>query len=222
VLKRFVGILLMTSTLTTAGAALAQSADADASGPDARAKAMVDAMTLDERIGLLRTQAGFGLLSLGVPLPPSVPESMRKSTPPGALGSAGYVPAIERVGMPAQQMSDASLGVGNLGGFLRRGDEATSLPATLALAATFDPDLALAAGEMLGAEAHAKGFNIQLAGGVNLTREPRNGRNFEYAGEDPLLAGQIVGAQVAGIQSRHVVSTCWPSRSPSRAASRAR
>jgi beta-glucosidase len=82
-------------------------------------------------------------------------------------------------------MSDASLGVGNLGGFLRSGDEATSLPATLALAATFDPDLALAAGEMLGAEAHAKGFNIQLAGGVNLTREPRNGRNFEYAGEDP-------------------------------------
>jgi len=202
VLKRFVGILLMTSTLTTAGAALAQVSD-----PDSRAKAMVDAMTLDEQIGLLRTQAGFGLLSLGIPLPPSVPESMRKSTPPGALGSAGFVPGVERVGMPAQQMSDASLGVGNLGGFLRRGDEATSLPATLALAATFDPELAQAAGDMLGAEAHAKGFNIQLAGGVNLTREPRNGRNFEYAGEDPLLAGQIVGAQVAGIQGRHVVST---------------
>jgi beta-glucosidase len=207
VLKRFVGLLLMTSTLTTAGAAFAQVATSEAMGPDARAKAMVDALTLDEQIGLLRTQAGFGLLSLGVPLPPSVPESMRKSTPPGALGSAGYVPPIERLGMPAQQMSDASLGVGNLGGFLRRGDEATSLPATLALAASFDPDLALAAGEMLGAEAHAKGFNIQLAGGVNLTREPRNGRNFEYAGEDPLLAGAIVGAQVAGIQSRHVVST---------------
>jgi beta-glucosidase len=202
VLKRFVGLLLMTSTLTTAGAALAQVAD-----PDARAKAMVDAMTLDEQIGLLRTQAGFGLLSLGVPLPPSIPQSMRKATPPGALGSAGYVPGVERLGMPAQQMSDASLGVGNLGGFLRRGDEATSLPATLALASTFDPDLAQAAGDMLGAEAHAKGFNIQLAGGVNLTREPRNGRNFEYAGEDPLLAGQIVGAQVAGIQGRHVVST---------------
>lgn len=200
--KRFVGLLLMTSTLTTAGVAVAQASD-----PDARAKAMVDAMTLDEQIGLLRTQAGFGLLSLGIPLPPTVPESMRKSTPPGALGSAGYVAGVERVGMPAQQMSDASLGVGNLGGFLRRGDEATSLPATLALAATFDPELAQKAGDMLGAEAHAKGFNIQLAGGVNLTREPRNGRNFEYAGEDPLLAGQIVGAQVAGIQGRHVVST---------------
>jgi beta-glucosidase len=81
------------------------------------------------------------------------------------------------------------------------------LPASLALAATFDPELAREAGRMIGTEAHAKGFNIQLAGGVNLTREPRNGRNFEYAGEDPLLSGVIVGEQIAGIQSRHVIST---------------
>lgn len=175
--------------------------------PDERARLMVAAMTLDEQISLLRTQPGFGLLSLGVPLPPTVPESMRKHTPPGALGSAGFVAGIPRVAMPAQQMSDASLGVANLGGFLRRGDESTSLPASLALAATFDLALAREAGRMLGAEAHAKGFNIQLAGGVNLTREPRNGRNFEYAGEDPLLAGTIIGEQIAGIQSRHVVST---------------
>jgi beta-glucosidase len=46
-----------------------------------------------------------------------------------------------------------------------------------------------------------------LAGGVNLVREPRNGRNFEYGGEDPLLAGVIVGAQIAGIESNHIVST---------------
>lgn len=174
---------------------------------DERARLMVEAMTLDERISLLRTEPGFGLLSLSIPLPPSIPETMRRRTPEGALGSAGYVAAIPRVGMPAQQMSDASLGVGNLGGFLRLGDEATSLPATLALAATFDPELARKAGDMLGAEAHAKGFNIQLAGGANLVREPRNGRNFEYASEDPLLSGVIVGEQIAGIQGRHVVST---------------
>ena len=46
-----------------------------------------------------------------------------------------------------------------------------------------------------------------LAGGVNLTREPRNGRNFEYAGEDPLLAGTMVGALVRGIQSNRIVAT---------------
>jgi beta-glucosidase len=60
---------------------------------------------------------------------------------------------------------------------------------------------------MIGVEARAYGFNVMLAGGVNLMREPRNGRNFEYAGEDPLLAGKIVGAQIKGIQSNHIVST---------------
>jgi beta-glucosidase len=60
---------------------------------------------------------------------------------------------------------------------------------------------------MIGAEARASGFNVMLAGGVNLVREPRNGRNFEYGGEDPLLAGVIVGAQIAGIESNHLIST---------------
>jgi beta-glucosidase len=60
---------------------------------------------------------------------------------------------------------------------------------------------------MIGAEARASGFNVMLGGGVNLTREPRNGRNFEYAGEDPLLAGVMVGAQISGIESNHIIST---------------
>ncbi len=51
------------------------------------------------------------------------------------------------------------------------------------------------------------GFNVQLAGGINLMRDPRNGRNFEYGGEDPLLAGLIVGNEIKGIQSNHVIST---------------
>ena len=46
-----------------------------------------------------------------------------------------------------------------------------------------------------------------LAGGVNLVREPRNGRNFEYAGEDPLLAGKMIGAHIKGIQSNNIIST---------------
>jgi len=211
-LKSLLAVVLATSALTMSAPAAGRPQTVQPESHrrpsvDERARRIVAAMTLDERISILRTQPGFGLLSLGVPLPPSVPESMRRRTPEGALGSAGFVPAVARVGIPAQQMSDASLGVGNLGGFLRRGDEATSLPATLALAASFDRALARAAGEMLGAEAHAKGFNVQLAGGVNLVREPRNGRNFEYASEDPLLSGVIVGEQIAGIQSRHIVST---------------
>jgi len=217
--------LLMASTLLTAPAGLAAAAGTDsgvvaaatsqadrpwmntALSPDERARLAVEAMTLDEQISLMRTQIGFGLLSLGIPLPDSVPETMRKHTPEGALGSAGFIPAVPRLGLPAIQMTDASLGVGNLGGFLRRGDEATALPSSLALAGSFNTDLARQAGRVVGAEAHAKGFNVQLAGGVNLTREPRNGRNFEYAGEDPLLAGLIIGETIAGIQDEHVVST---------------
>ena len=173
---------------------------------DERAAALVDAMTPEEQYALLRTQSGASLLSLGIPLPPFIPESMRKPKPDGAIGSAGYVPALPRVGFPAQQMSDASLGVADIG-FLRPGDHATALPSTLSLASTFDPEAARAAGHLIGTEAHAKGFNIQLAGGVNLARDPRNGRNFEYLGEDPLLAGRMVGQQIAGIQDRNVVST---------------
>ncbi|WP_312685654.1 glycoside hydrolase family 3 protein, partial [Brevundimonas nasdae] len=216
---KLTGILLASTILVSATPVLAetvaqptQTAAArpwanTALSPDERARLAVAAMTLDEQIQLLRTQSGFGLLSLGVPLPASIPENMRKETPPGALGSAGYVAGVDRLGIPAQQMSDASLGVANLGGILRRGDEATALPASLALASTFNTELAREAGRVVGAEAFAKGFNIQLAGGVNLAREPRNGRNFEYAGEDPLLSGLIIGETIAGIQDKHVVST---------------
>ena len=67
--------------------------------------------------------------------------------------------------------------------------------------------MAYAGGAMIGAEARADGFNVLLGGSVNLMREPRNGRNFEYAGEDPLLAGTIAGAAIAGVQSNRIVST---------------
>ena len=53
---------------------------------------------------------------------------------------------------------------------------------------------------MIGSEARAKGFNVILAGGINLMRDPRSGRTFEYFGEDPLHAGLLGGAAVRGIQ----------------------
>ncbi len=81
-------------------------------------------------------------------------------------------------------------------------DMSTPLPSSLALAATFNPEIAFAGGEMVGAEARAKGINVMLAGGANLARDPRNGRNFEYVGEDPLLAGTMAGRSHA----RHPVA----------------
>jgi beta-glucosidase len=124
--------------------------------------------------------------------------------PPGAVRSAGYVPGAPRLGVPPLVETDASLGVAAAG---RKNDDATALPSGLALAASFDPGIAYAGGAMIGKEARQKGFNVMLAGGVNLVRDPRNGRNFEYLGEDALLAGTMAGRSLAGIQSNHIVST---------------
>ena len=171
-----------------------------------RAIAIVDAMTLDEQISLTKSMSGGSLLDLGIPLPSFIPAAMRQPKPEGALGTAGFVAAVDRVDFPALHLGDASLGVADIG-YLRPGQQSTALPATLSLAATFDPAMAREAGRLIGAEAFAKGINVMLAGGVNLARELRNGRNFEYLGEDPLLAGVLVGEQIAGIQDRHVAST---------------
>lgn len=156
--------------------------------PGQRADLVLKAMTQDEKFRLIRVD--FGDTENGHVMAP------------GALGSAGYGPAIARLGLPAIQESDAGLGVAKP---LKLG--ATALPSGLATAASFDPAVAYAGGAMIGSEAHRRGFNVMLAGGVDLVRDPRNGRNFEYAGEDPLLAGLTVGNAIAGIQSQHLVST---------------
>lgn len=124
----------------------------------------------------------------------------------GAIGSAAFYPGIPRLGIPAMQQADASLGISNIGG-VRPGDHATGLPSSLLLGATFNRQLAYDSGALVGREARAKGFNVQLAGGANLIREPRGGRNFEYISEDPLLTGVVAGHSVAGIQAQGVVST---------------
>ena len=166
--------------------------------PDKRADLVLKQMTLDEKITLIDGQFGSVATLDGKDIDPM----------PGVLmGSAGHVPGIPRLGIPSQEETDAGLGVATQGHTRDKVRERTSLPAGLATAATWNPDTAFKGGAMIGSEARASGFNVMLAGGVNLTREPRNGRNFEYGGEDPLLAGTIVGAEIKGIQSNHIIST---------------
>src|SRR5688572_22984899 len=163
--------------------------------PAERAAQMLAQMTLDEKLTLLK---GY----FGTDFPPArfeAPEEAR-------AGSAGYVPGIARLGIPSQWQADAGIGVATQGGAPEKRAR-TALPSGLATAASWDPDVAYAGGAMIGAEARADGFNVLLGGSVNLMREPRNGRNFEYAGEDPLLAGTMVGAAIAGVQSNRIVST---------------
>ena len=166
---------------------------------DARADLVQAQMTRDEELTLVH---GY----LGVAFQPYFRETLTKEWREVLPGAAGYVPGIPRLGIPALSESDASLGVAN-GNHMRPGDTATALPSSLLTAATWNPELSFSAGAMIGQEARRKGFNVMLAGGVNLAREPRNGRTFEYSGEDPLLAGIMVGESIHGIQSQNIVST---------------
>lgn len=169
--------------------------DAELDDPDSRARDVESRLTDDERFTLLVAVMGKSDLW------PLADERI----PPDTPMSAGYVPGIARLGIPALRMSDAGLGVTNPG--YRPGDTATALPAGLALAAAFDPALAHAAGQVVGREARRRGFNVQLAGAMNLARDPRNGRNFEYVSEDPLLTATIAAGSVNGIQQQGVIST---------------
>ncbi|MEP7130900.1 MAG: beta-glucosidase [Sphingomicrobium sp.] len=165
-------------------------------GPDERAALAVAQMTQDEKLSLV-----FGWFATNADW------KANYKAPTGVrYGSAGYIPGIARLGIPPQWQTDAGVGVATQGAAPDK-RERTALPAGIATAATWNPDLAFQGGRMIGAEARASGFNVMLAGGVNLLRDPRNGRNFEYGGEDPLLAGTIVGSEIAGIQSNHIIST---------------
>ncbi|MDI7776301.1 glycoside hydrolase family 3 C-terminal domain-containing protein [Asticcacaulis sp. EMRT-3] len=167
--------------------------------PSARADAAVKAMTQAEKLQLV-----FGYFSTNAPW--FTAGTKRFEFPKDGLpDSAGYVPGIARLGIPAQWETDAGVGVATQRSPTPR--LRTALPSGISTAATWDPGMAFAGGAMIGHEARLSGFNVQLAGGVDLLREPRNGRNFEYAGEDPLLAGVIDGNEIKGIQSNHIIST---------------
>jgi len=181
-------IALTSSALTP----FAVQAKEGASAADRRVEQTLAKMTFEEKVRLLHG-----------PMTALVPVTKR---PQGVTIGAGYIEGIERLNVPTLVETDASLGVSNLMD-MRKGDVATALPSGLSLAASWNPELARAGGAMIGSEARAKGFNVMLVGGVNLVRDPRAGRNFEYLGEDPLLAGTLVGSQIAGVQSNNIIAT---------------
>ncbi|KQV52651.1 beta-glucosidase [Pelomonas sp. Root1217] len=165
-----------------------------------RTELLLKAMTLDEKLLLVFGYAsGDQLAQVDSAVIPGV--NTKEVIATVIPGSAGYIPGIPRLGIPAQHQADASIGVRN------PNLERTSLPSSLATAASWDPRVAEAGGKMIGLEARQSGFNVMLAGGVNLAREPQNGRNFEYTGEDPLLAADMAAGLIRGVQSNHIIST---------------
>ncbi len=157
--------------------------------PDQRADLVLKEMTLDEKIILMH---GQGMPGWSRPMP---------KTYLGNQG-AGFILGIPRLGIPQVEMSDAAYGVRMSA---QNGRYSTALPSNIAAASSWDPESACEYGALIGRELRAQGYNMSLGGGVNLTREPRNGRTFEYQGEDPLLAGTMVGNRIKCEQSQHVI-----------------
>src|ERR1700676_2566588 len=180
--------------LSAASVAIAQSADRpwmnSSLAPDERAELVLKQMTLDEKLALLHGNGMAHAPQWQMPLTHL------------ANGGAGYVEGVKRLGIPPLVISDAGYGVRDSGA---NGRYSTAMPSSLGAAASWDLDSACEFGTVIGKELRAQGFNMTLGGGVDLAREPRNGRNFEYAGEDPLLAGTVVGGLMKCEQEQHIV-----------------
>ena len=146
--------------------------------PTRRAELLVHSMTLDEKVLEIHMM--------------NIKEHPRE------------VPAIERLGVPAFKITNGPAGAGP--GDSPHPQPATALPSGLGLAASWDPTLAEKFGEVAASEAADRGEGVIEAPGVNITRVPQNGRNFEYFGEDPYLSGRLGVAETHGFQSQGVIA----------------
>ncbi|MBW4618177.1 MAG: glycoside hydrolase family 3 C-terminal domain-containing protein [Cyanosarcina radialis HA8281-LM2] len=154
-------------------------------------------MTDDERFGLIYNLMVYVYTGVGRgERDPRVPEHIPQI--------AGWTKGIPRLGIPDLLHADGPLGITNPASG-REGDTATALPSGQMLGSTFNPHLACEMGAILGREAKARGFNVALGGGINLSRDPRNGRNFEYLSEDPWLSAVLAAETVKGVQEQKVI-----------------
>ena len=181
--RNLLGTTIAALLLWAAPAAHAQSASCSwmqtSKTPEQRADELIKAMSLDQKIH----QVTF-------------------SNPPwmAYYGTAGHIDGTPELCIPTLVLSDAGSGVAGT----QQGT--TTFPSGVAQAATWNPALERQFGEALGQEAWNKGINVMLAPGLNIARIATNGRNFEYMGEDPFLAGKTAAAAVRGIQSNPVLA----------------
>jgi beta-glucosidase len=172
--RRLLALLLAAAVGGISGGSRALAANV-ARDPDARARAIVAQMTLDEKILEMH---GIG----------------------GASPNIRKVPAIGRLGIPAFVITNGPAGATN--GTVSPVPPATALPAPISLAASFDPGAAASYGTIAGSEARTLGNDLLEGPDMNLARIPQGGRTFENLGEDPFLAGQVAATDIQGIQSQ--------------------
>lgn len=145
-----------------------------------RAETLVNKMTIDEKLQFIHSEYAM-------------------SAVPG--GGAGYIQGVPRLGIPDLNMVDSATGSGSTN------QPSTTFPATLAVAASWDRALSWNFGKQIAIQLRHQGFGMGLGGGTNLAREPRGGRLFEYLGEDPVLAGEMLAERTDGTQSQKVIAT---------------
>lgn len=158
--------------------------------PDQRADLVQKQLTLDEKLQLVDGEGDDA-------------SSFVPNMPKGDNWSVGFIPGIPRLGIPPINLQDSAVGVTHSSLLSRY---ATLLPSTLGAAASWNPKAAQLYGRVIGRELRAQGFNMSIGGGMDITREPRDGRNFEYAGDDPLLAGTMTGNLEKGVMEEHIMS----------------
>jgi beta-glucosidase len=149
---------------------------------EARIDDLVARLTLEEKIALVHANGKFragGVERLGIPY---------LWTADGPQG------VREEVGLDSWQPAG------------RTDDFATAMPVGIALASTWNPDLAQAYGKVIGEEARERGKHVILGPALNIMRTPLCGRNYDYLGEDPWLAGRMTVAYVKGMQGEQVVA----------------
>lgn len=174
---RLFGAAVATATATATASAFTGAVPGVRAADPAHVERLLARLTLDEKLTFLHG-----------------------ATDPAPLGQAGYLPGVARLGIPPLRLSDGPAGV-------RVTAHATALPAPALLASAFDPALAREYGRVIGREGRALGQDVLLSPMVNLIRTPYAGRNFETFSEDPLLASDLVAAEVDGIQGQGLIAT---------------
>jgi beta-glucosidase len=170
-------LLAFSATMLTPALALCQVQQNQPHDPDMRAATLAQGLSDDEKERLIVSAL--------------------------SLQSAGIIRGVPEKGIPAIRETDSTVGV-----FRWLTDtQYVSLPSAAGMAATWNPDLVSSAYAMVAREARNSAMTVLLAPAVNLVRELRNGRTYEYFGEDPLLAGTMAAAAVRGIQREKVIAT---------------
>jgi beta-glucosidase len=183
-LRRLVLPLLLSLAALSPRVGSAQQTPSSARLSDASIEQLIGAMTVDEKIGMVRG---------GLP-------GVMGPSPSDPIGEVGYLPGVPRLGIPAMRLTDGPAGV-------RIALATTALPAPVALAATFSTDHARRYGAVLGRESRAMRQDAIYGPMMNIVRVPQGGRNFETLGEDPLLASKLAEAEIGAIQQEGVIAT---------------